>query len=86
MTIPFIFESRCHTCCHPKRAWIERMMLRGISLVWIARTLNRVEGGNLRARSLSRHYERHLAPVMERVEARLLREARLRAMLKPPTS
>jgi hypothetical protein len=81
MSIPIIFESRCHTCCHPERAWIERMMIRGMSFVWIANTLNRIEGGNMRRRSLSRHYERHLAPVMARLEARLLRDAELEAML-----
>lgn len=62
------------------------MMLRGVPFVWIARSLNRVEGRNVRTRSLSRHYERHLAPVMARVEARLLREAELDAMLKPGPS
>ena len=58
------------------------MMLEGIPFVWIARTLSRIGGENVRTRSLSRHYERHLAPVMARVEARLLREAQLEAMPK----
>jgi hypothetical protein len=82
MNVPIIYESRCHTCRHRERAWIERMMIRGMPFVWIANTLNGIEGGNMRTRSLSRHYERHLAPVMTRLEARLLHEAELRAMLK----
>jgi hypothetical protein len=82
MAIPILWESRCHTCCHPQRVWIERMMIEGKPFVWIARTLSRVEGKQIRTRSLSRHYDRHLAPVMARLEARLVHRAELDAMLK----
>jgi hypothetical protein len=81
MNVPIIYQSRCHTCSHPERAWIERMMIRGMSFVWIARTLNRMDGENIRTRSLSRHYTNHLEPVLARIERQLVHDAEFEAML-----
>src|SRR5437660_12501993 len=80
MEIPIIQQPRCHTCRHPRRVWIERQMIEGVPFVVIAHILNRVEGRDIRTRSLSRHYEKHLAPVLARLEIRLELDQLLKAM------
>jgi hypothetical protein len=61
-------------------------MIEGMPFVVIARILNRVEGRDIHTRSLARHYERHLAPVLARLEVRHEVDAWLNAMLAQPSS
>jgi len=80
MEFPIIYEPRCQTCRHPRRVWIERQMMEGMPFVVIAYVLHGVEGRDIRTRSLSRHYKKHLLPLLTRIVIRAELDQMMRAM------
>jgi hypothetical protein len=71
-----IFESRCDTCNHPFRDWIEMMLVRGIAY----KTLGDRVSPKVSRKSLANHHREHMDLQDTALRAMLEREARMQGI------